>query len=258
MEKPFDVHTMTAKKIADIIKQPFGRGTAKNVKYGASYGAQAPKIAKTIGCSLDIGQMVFDGFWEAAKPLALLKQALTKYWETTGQRSFILGIDKRKIPTRSKHALINSLFQSAGVICAKRAMVLHDRKLRSEGLAVDFFTEDYKSKVFCQQLIAYHDESQLELSKALIGAFKTFKFEKGDEEQEKQAKELASKFKQKQEQSTGKRWSDVGHFENCYYVGYCRAGELATESVHEAGQYYNLNVDLTAGYMLGNSWATCH
>jgi len=156
LEKPNDVHSRTAQRIAEIICQPFERGSAKSVKYACSYGAQAPKVAKTIGCDISIGQLIFDGFWEAARPLALLKEALTKYWETTGQRSFVLGIDKRKIPTRSKHALVNSLFQSAGVICAKRAMVLHDRKLKEAGLLVDFFRDNWKVKQFCQQLIAYH------------------------------------------------------------------------------------------------------
>lgn len=57
---------------------------------------------------------------------------------------------------------------------------------------------------------------------------------------------------------TDKVWSDIGHSAKGYYVGYCRAGELATEAVREAGQYYKLNVELTAGYMLGTNWATCH
>ena len=57
---------------------------------------------------------------------------------------------------------------------------------------------------------------------------------------------------------TDKVWSDIGHSAKGYYVGYCRAGELATEAVREAGQYYKLNVELTAGYMLGTDWATTH
>lgn len=257
LEKPNDVHSRTAQRISEIICQPFERGSAKSVKYACSYGAQAPKVAKTIGCDISIGQLIFDGFWEAAKPLALLKEAVTKYWETTGQRSFVLGIDRRKIPTRSKHALVNSLFQSAGVICAKRAMVIHDRKLKEAGLLVDFFRDNWKVEQFCQQLIAYHDESQLETHKTLV-KFKTFPFSLGDKDSEKQAKQLASEWKKQQEETTGKCFSDVGHTNKCYYVGYCLPGELAVKSVLEAGRYYKLNVDLTAGYMLGTDWASCH
>lgn len=262
MEKPRDVHSITALKISKIIAKDFSRGNAKSVKYGSSYGAQAPKVAKIVGCDLQTAQQIFDAFWEAAKPLALLKENLTKYWETTGCRSFILGIDKRRIPTRSKHALVNSLFQSAGVINAKRAMVLHDRKLKAENLIVDFFKDDFKHMAFCQQMIAYHDESQLELSKHLV-KIKTFNIEQkptqeAQKEESARAKALANAYKKQQEESTGKIYSDVGHTDKCYYVGYCRAGELAVQAVTEAGRYYNLNVDLTAGYMLGRNWAQCH
>ena len=98
----------------------------------------------------------------------------------------------------------------------------------------------------CCVLLELVDESQCEVSKKLV-KFKTFP-----------DKESAAKFKEQVEAETGKRWSDVGHYGDKYYVGYCRAGELAVESVLAAGKYYRLNVDLTAGYMLGNSWKTCH
>lgn len=156
MDKPNDVHTMMAKRISQIIQRDFGRSPAKSVKYGCTYGAQAKKVAKTIGSSLQVGEAVFSAFWEAADPLNSLKKRLAHYWENTGGKKFILGIDGRKVPTRSAHAILNSLFQSAGVICAKRAMVIHDRKLKGEGLGVDFFKDDWKNKEFCQQLIAYH------------------------------------------------------------------------------------------------------
>ena len=154
-DKPFDVHTKMAERISAIISREFTRSPAKSVKYGATYGAQGPKIAKTIGCDVKTGDMIFNAFWEAAAPLKSLKDKLAAYWESTGKK-FVLGIDGRKVPTRSAHAILNSLFQSAGVICAKRAMVIHDRLLKEHGLSVDFFKDDWKNKKFCQQLIAYH------------------------------------------------------------------------------------------------------
>lgn len=211
-----------------------------------TYGATGPKIAQTIGVDLKTGELVFSAFWEAALPLKKLKDALQKYWENIGGKKFVLGIDKRKVPTRSSHAILNSLFQSAGVICAKRAAVIHDRLLRQEGLVVDFFKEGWKNKTFCQQLIMYHDESQLEVSGSLV-KIKTFREE-----------EDAKIWKKDYETRTGKLLSDIGHREGVYYVGYCRAGELAIQAVREAGEYYGLNVELTAGYMLGKNWAECH
>lgn len=242
-DKPNDVHTMMAKKISLIIKRAFERSPAKSVKYAATYGASAGKIAKTIGADLKTGETVFNAFWEAALPLAKLKDKLKEYWERQGGKKFILGIDGRKVPTRSPHAILNSLFQSAGVICAKRAMVIHDQLLKEHGLSVDFFEEDWSNKPFCQQLIAYHDEAQLEVSKSLV-KFKMFATE-----------EEAAEFKSTQDII----WSDIKPSpKGGFYVAYSLAGELAAKAVKQAGEYYNLNVDLTAGYMLGYNWADCH
>jgi len=242
-EKPNDCHSVLAKSISGLLGRPFPRGTAKNVKYGCSYNAQPPRVAKTVGCSLEDATTIFNAFWSQAYPLKMLKENMQKYWETTGCKKFLLGIDGRKLPIRSKGNVINTAFQSAGVICAKRAMVIHYQKLKKEGLTVDFWTEDWKNKPFVQQMIAYHDEAQSELSKNMV----TWKMFSSEEE--------AKLFKKS---NTTRVWSDIGHSDKGWYVGYCRAGELAVEAVKEAGEYYKLNVELTAGYILGRNWAECH
>jgi hypothetical protein len=155
-EKPNDCHSVLARSISEILGRPFPRGTAKNVKYGCSYNAQPARVAKTVGCSLTDATIIFDAFWTQAASLKALKEKMQQYWEGVGQKKFLLGIDGRKLPIRSKGNVINTAFQSAGVICAKRAMVMHDNMLKDEGLAVDFFRDDWKNMDFCQQLIAYH------------------------------------------------------------------------------------------------------
>ncbi|QDF15581.1 DNA polymerase [Pseudomonas phage vB_PaM_EPA1] len=272
MEKPFDVHTMMAKRISEIIGRQFNRSPAKNVKYGCTYGAQAGKVAKTIGADLQTGQLVFDAFWDAAFPLKALKDDLTKQWEANGKK-YIVGVDGRRVPTRSAHAILNSLFQSGGVICAKRAMVIHDQLLEKEGLKVDFFKEDWKNKPeFCQQMIAYHDEAQLEVTAKSV-SFKMFPWslvggkpegEKEREAAEKELKALAQAYKDEQLATTGKVWSDIAHYskgEGGVFVAYCRAGELATKAVGAAGEFYStplVPIELTAGYIVGRSWKDCH
>lgn len=268
-EKPNDCHTVLAGQITELLGRPFPRGTAKNVKYGCSYNAQVARVAKTVGCTLEEAQIIFDAFWEQAFPLKQLKERMQLYWETTGNKKFLKGIDNRKLPIRSKGNVINTAFQSAGVICAKRAMVLHDRALRAEGLIVDFFIEDWKARgedgEYCQQLIAYHDEAQSEVSKKSV-TFKVFKFEgpyeiadeKGKMELSPNAKAAEKAAKAFKAAQTDKVWSDIGHTDKMFYVAYNRAGELATIAVNESGKYYNLNVELTAGYMIGTNWATCH
>lgn len=136
-EKPNDVHSVNAKKLG------ISRNDAKTFFYAALYGAQPEKLAKQLGWTVSKARKIFNEFWEVCKPIALLKENLMKYWERVGGKQFIRGLDGRKIPTRSAHALLNSLFQSGGVICAKRAMVIHDRMLKKEGLSIDFFRETW-------------------------------------------------------------------------------------------------------------------
>ena len=224
-----------------MISKEFPRGSAKSVKYGCSYNAQPKRVMKIVGCDLPTATLIFDTFWQTAAPLKQLKEAMQKYWETTGQKKFLLGLDGRKLPIRSKGNVINTAFQSAGVICAKRAMVLHDRKLRTRGMIVDFFKDDWKSKQFCQQMIAYHDEAQLEVTKGLV-KFKLFKTE-----------EEAKAFRKENPE-----WGEIAHTEKGYYSAYSEAGVLAVESVIEAGRYYKLNVDLSAGYIVHKNWYGCH
>ena len=240
-EKPNDVHTRTAKAISEILQRDFSRTNAKSTKYACSYGAQAAKVAKTIGADIQVGQLVFDAFWQAAAPLASLKDALTKYWETTGEKKFVLGLDGRKIPTRSKHALVNSLFQSAGVICAKMVMVLHYDKLREAGLIVDFFSNDWRSKTYCQQLIAYHDECQTETSKSLV-KFKMFK----EEAEAKAYKETLPTS------------SAIGHSAKGYFVATSPVADLLQEAVDETTQHFKLKVPLAIEWMAGTNWANTH
>lgn len=245
--KPNDCHTVLAEKISAQLGYKFPRGSAKSVKYGCSYNAQPPRVAKTIGCSLKDAQIVFNMFWQEASCLKDLKEKMQKYWETTGQKRFLLSIDGRKLPVRSKGNVINTAFQSAGVICAKRAMVLHDRKLKANGISVDFFKDDWQKKSYCFQMVAYHDEAQCEVTRDLI-EFKTF-----DTEQE------CADFKSYQESSTDRVWGDVKEGKGGkFFTSYSLAGQLAAESVKESGEYYKLNVELTAGYMFGRNWKDCH
>jgi hypothetical protein len=123
----------------------------------------------------------------------------------------------------------------------------HDLYQREQGISVDYFVDDWKAKLeagehFCQQMIAYHDEAQCELSKASV-KFKKFK-------DEDEAKAFVC--------PEGKKWSEVIHNDKGYFRAYNRAGELATVAVEEAGKYYKLKVPLTAGYNIGRNWAETH
>jgi len=226
-----------------------------------SYNAQPPRVARTIGCSLEEGKLIFDTFWQQAFPLKRLKEKMQEYWEDTGNKKFLLGIDGRKLPVRSKGNVVNTAFQSTGVICAKRAMLIHDKMVEEKGLKVDFFKDDWKNSSFCQQMIAYHDEAQLEVTGDLV-EFKVFKDLKVDRNLSKKEKEALTKETDRRileiSESTGKLWSELSEGTEFYYTAYCEAGELSTKAVSMSGEYYNLKVPLTAGYIIHKDWGGCH
>ena len=240
-EKPNDVHTKTAKVISELLGKDFSRSNAKSTKYACAYGAQAAKIAKTVGCDLATGETVFDAYWQAAKPLADFKTALTRYWETVGKKKYIIGLDGRKISSRSKHSLVNSAFQSAGVICAKRSAVYQDVEFRKLGIDVNFWLEDWKNKPYVQSLIMYHDECQMEVKHGLI------KYKKFETEEDRKS------WINTQDEEWLKLDTPKGLFAaRSIVVDICR------KSVEDTSKFYKLNVQLAIDPQFGLEWASCH
>ena len=242
LPKPNDCHTTLSLYLTELLGEDFTRDASKSVKYACAYGAQPYRLSVDNGWDMDTARVVFNGYWEKAAPLARLKKNLEKYWETTGGKKFILGIDGRKIPVRSKHSLVNALFQSAGVICMKRAMVFHEQMLKDEGLILDFFKDDWTQKPYVQQMIAYHDEAQEEVSKKLV------KFHMFEDKEEAKNFTIEGKHLGDLQEAPDGRW----------FRAYCISGDLASKSLTMASEYYKLNVKLTAGYAIGLSWRDCH
>ena len=235
-EKPNSVHDVNARELS--IKRP----EAKVLKYSCTYGAQPFKISKQMGWTLFKSRKVYNDFWIAAAPLKALKDAVEKFWKTKGQRKFIIGLDGRRIYTRSQHALLNDLFQSSAAIVFKRMLVMFDEKLKEEGLLCDFFTEDWKNKVYVQLMIAYHDEVQLEMDKSLV-RIKYFN-----------SKEEANSY-----QANGFYLSNTGKDKgNNYYRAYSKVGKWIREVAQSVSDYYNLNVDLKMDYDIGKNWDDTH
>lgn len=233
-EKPNDIHSINARKLG------IDRSSAKSFSYAAIYGAQAKKLSKMLGVSEREGQRLFNEYWEAVPALKELKQRVEKAWEQSGKKT-ILGLDGRLLNTRSKHSLINVLFQSGGAISAKWSAVRLAQAMEREGILGDpFLHSKEEHKVWW--LIHMHDEQQMAVHPKLLSV-KSF-------EREEDAKTFAK-------ETAG--CSAVGHGSRGYYVGVRTLPvECIAEGIETACKELKLRVDLGFEYIPGLSWGQCH
>ena len=118
-----DVHTLFWNTVKDFIDT---RDHCKNVEYAFIYGALDPKLGsmadrKPLGWSdKRAGAEIRRRFMEGIPALgSLIKRVQT----TAEKRGYLVGLDGRKLQFRSKHSLLNLLFQSAGAVIMKTATV---------------------------------------------------------------------------------------------------------------------------------------
>lgn len=243
-KKPNDVHTLNS------IKFGITRDESKQLKYMLGYGAAPPKVSKQTGWPLPKSKKTIKVYWKEAAPAKLLIENIKIHWESN-KKQFIIGIDGRRLMSRSPHVLFNLALQNLGIVCMKRAHIFTDRWMKEENLLCDPFKNDINTESLACPIIMMHDEQQQSVSKQLV----RLKYFKTKEEAEKYKKEVEDKGKF--------ILSDVGkgfeepHLDE-YFVGWTRVGELMVKGLKAAGEYYNLAVPLTSGYQIGKSWKNCH
>ena len=184
---------------------------------------------------------IYNEFWKEAAPLKALITKLENYWIKVGNKEFIKGMDGSKIITRSRHALLNSLLQSAGAICAKRHMVIFDRKVKEAGYSIDYFKDDWTEKSYINQLVAYHDELQVQATKDLVEHY-NFK-----------TKEEAEEYRKEHGHS-----SEVMEQDGEFVVAESIAGKFLQEAAKETSEYYKMNVELKMDWAANYNWAGTH
>lgn len=167
-----EVHTANRIAVAKAVGQDLpvfldaekGRKKVKNCVYCTMYGGQNERLARTGG---------FVGKSEDAKPLGermrvALENEMTGYDLLTKtlntlirkqkregvKDTFLMSIDGRPLYVRHKHALLNTLLQSAGSIAVKLATILFDRYMQELG---------YKPLVEYCMVLHIHDEFQVEV-----------------------------------------------------------------------------------------------
>lgn len=107
------------------------RETVKTFFYALIYGAQDPKLGETLGIAKagmkkKIGGAAREALLTGIPGLGKLLKALEVKAKEQG---FIKGIDGRKLRIRALHAIMNTLFQSAGAVMMKKALVILDTSL---------------------------------------------------------------------------------------------------------------------------------
>lgn len=232
-EKPNDLHSKNAEKLG------ISRSDAKTFGYACLYGASPKKLSKILNIPLKEGKKLYENFWNAVPALKSLRDNLVLHWESNNKK-WVMGIDGRKIMVRSPHSLLNFLFQSGGVICAKYTTVFLMEELENQGYCIDCF----KSTPEVAEMISYHDESQLSVKQGII-SFKTF----GSQEE-------AEEFK--------KNWAGENKLSNIkeaknWYVALPNPVSKAIEkATKKTENFLNLKFDLAFEYDVHKNWYGCH
>jgi DNA polymerase I-like protein with 3'-5' exonuclease and polymerase domains len=231
-EKPNDIHSINARKLG------IDRNSAKSFSYAAIYGAQPKKLAKMLGISLDEAKVLFNNYWDAVPALKQLKEDLEKAW-VSRDKKHIKGLDGRLLSTRSKHSLINVLFQSGGAIAAKWSAVRLAQAMEERGILGDPFS-DTKADSKVWWLIHMHDEQQMACHPSLM-----------------QVKGFATEDEAKAALCEGS--SAIGHGSKGPYVGFkTQPVECIDIGIKQAVKELGLRVELGFEWIPGSSWGQCH
>ena len=143
-----DIHT-TNQKAAGLET----RSQAKTFIYGFLYGAGDEKVGSIIGRGVKEGRAIKKRFLQQTPALKRLRDAVN----SSAEKGYILGLDKRRIPIRHAHASLNTLLQSAGALICKQWYVTIEKNLRLNS----YTKEDVSIVAFV------HDEVQLQVKKGL-------------------------------------------------------------------------------------------
>lgn len=231
-KKPNDIHTITASRLG------LDRDSAKSINYMLLYGGQIGKIQKMLGVDKKRATEIYNGFWDSLLPLKQLKEAVEKYWSENGE-SHVPSLDNRLIKTRSKHSLLNNIFQSGAVICAKYVNVFSMEYLEKKSININPFL----AQPSVCEMIAYHDECQLFLTKNMV-EFKVF-------QNEEEANEFSSSWQ-------GEQLSTIGHGKTWYV---CLPNEISRAveyGIKKTEEILKLNVPLGYEWSTGKNWYSCH
>jgi hypothetical protein len=124
------------------------RDQAKTFIYALMYGAGNEKLGKVVGGSKANGKQLRKRFFDNLPAFKTLRDRVEK----AAKRTYLKGLDGRKIFIRYEYAALNSLLQSAGAIVMKKALLILNEKAKKRNLDFKFVAN-------------IHDEWQVEVHK---------------------------------------------------------------------------------------------
>lgn len=164
--KKTDVHSLNMFALGHQ-DYPKGRDTAKTWIYALLYGAGDYKLGLILNEGLPddmkvrtktgVAAMGRESRERVKRRLPGLIQLVEAAKKAAKRRGWIRGLDGRRVPIRSAHSVLSTLFQSFGAIVMKRALVIADETLQSLALepGVDY-----------EFVLNIHDEWQVETTDA--------------------------------------------------------------------------------------------
>jgi len=129
------------------------RELVKKLFYALIYGASDRKLAQIAHLPARDGKVIRAALEAGIPGLKRLTDTLKAVYRTRGH---LVGLDGRRVPVPSVHALLNYLLQSAGAIVMKTALVYWARMLDRQGYP---WTNVYNPETWAL-MASIHDEGQ--------------------------------------------------------------------------------------------------
>lgn len=155
LSKEFDIEDKENKENPKF--KPW-RNKAKTGAYLLAFGGGAPKLASSLGLSKTEGKRSYDNYWSMNEGLGKLKDAVEKYYTTTGKSKYIPGIDGRIVSVRGKNVLLSCLGQGTGAVAMSYAACFMDAwlgELHLDEMGRPYYL--YKGKIV-KRTSMVHDE----------------------------------------------------------------------------------------------------
>lgn len=143
------------------------RNKAKTGAYLLAFGGSYKKLASSLGLSEKAGKEAYENYWKMNKGLGALKEAVEKYYSTTGKSKHIPGKDGRLVSVRGKNVLISCLGQGLGAICMSYAACFMDTwlgELEIDELGRPYYNVQGKR---VRRISMVHDEYSWEVADGL-------------------------------------------------------------------------------------------